>query len=1708
MLRVPLTMLVAAMLSVSGIVSSASAVTTATSGTTVTNTYGYTGATETFTVPATVTSITLSATGAEGGRGGYDAAGTAPAGGYQGVVSGTFAVTSGQVLTIAVGKGGANSPDWASCTAGSNYPTGDPNDAVGGSNPLGSYAGGAGGSPGPSGCSGYGGSGGAASVVEIGTSVAPNSTATIVAGGSGGSGGSGQFSPTLGQISLPTFLSRPDATSTSGQDGQSVYSSCHQVSGQQCDGGGGAGGGGGAQGGSQGLVEFGSGTSDEWFGLGGYPGQSLSAGYNYYSDDNANGAVVLSYSTGVPTSPTSVVGSPGNSSVSLYWTAPGSTGDTAVSNYVVQYSNSPYSSWTTASGCSGTSTSCVVTGLTNGTAYEFQVAAVNSIGQGTFSSSSSPVTPSGPPGAPSITSIVPSDGSLSVAFAASSSSLPILDYEYSVDGGATWTSSGVTSSPLVISGLTNGTTYSVEIEGVSSSGAGAASTPTPGTPSALPGAPTITAINPGGDGTTLSLSFVPGYTGGSPITSYQYATSVGANTTTFGSWTSAIGTASPLTVSGLTSGTTYSVELRAVNVKGSGPGSVFVNGVTLTVPDAPTISSIVAGNSTLAVTYAPFTSGNDGGSAISGVEYSLDNGVTWSNAGTLADPFTISSLSNGTIYSVELRADNGVGTGPASFAASGTPFTVPGAPTQVQAVGGPTSATISWSVPTSNGGSVVTGYVASAYAGATGGSATSSCATSTLTCPITGLANDTTYYVSVGAVNAAGSGVASSPRVAVMPVALPGAPTLTGITAGNTDLQVTFTAGSSDINAPVTSYQYSTDGGFTWRSALGATSPITMSGLTNGTSYSVQLRALSVAGAGAASNSENGIPYAAPDSTNSATTTYVAGSGQVSVTWIAPNNNGAAIASYTVTAFTAAVSGTSASTCTTSTLSCTLSGLANGTTYYVSIQSVNVYGEYSLRSTRIPVVPGATSLVSLVANPTSSTHGGSVTLSATLTTGATGTVNFEAGGSSISSCGAVAIVSSSAQCVTNSLPVATSALTATYSGDSHYASSVSATTNFTVSPADQAALTLTPTTTTYVASPGNGAVLATSGGTTFGVVSYTVSSSGNTAGCSVSAATLTYTGTGTCTITASMAGNLNYNVVSSPATSFAVTKSLSSTTLSPTPASSTYGGSVTLTATLTPGVTGTVNFEVDGSTIGSCGAVALISGEAQCVTTDLHTGSGQSLRAVYSGDGNFLTSTSSVVLFSVATATQAPLFVTPLAQITGNDLTLATSGGSGGGAVSYVVSNGTAACSQPSPGVLRTTGSGTCIVTATKATDMNFASISSAPTTVTFSSTQLVTFTSHVPADVYANSSFQPVAVSSSGLAVVISIDISSASVCAFTGSQVNFFSAGICTIDANQSGDATHVAAPQAQQIIDVRLSPPPTGNGTGPSTGSGTGTGTGTPASSPLGVLVSIDGTSADIAWSIPASDGGSTVTSYVVTSSPTGLTCTATNAMSCEITGLKPGTAYSFSVHALNSSGPSSPGASPATSALAPPTLTVFDHVGVVHWKAPPSTVLGHVVGYVVTIGPGDRTCTTKGATTCTVSNVPSASHYTVQVAVIGTAGTTIISANGRWTAPVLRNVYFAFNSYALTKSDRHTLAKISSTVVVYKIHQLRLAGHTDDVGSRAFNVQLSAERARAIAAYLLSEVRRHGYSSLRIRVVADGISRGSANKARDRSVTITS
>ncbi len=96
-----------------------------------------------------------------------------------------------------------------------------------------------------------------------------------------------------------------------------------------------------------------------------------------------------------PQPPTAVTGVPGNGQVSVSWAAPGDDGGSPVIDYTV-------TAIPGGATCTTSSTSCVVSGLANGTGYTFTVSARNAIGTSTPSAPSAPVTPTAPPVTPAL----------------------------------------------------------------------------------------------------------------------------------------------------------------------------------------------------------------------------------------------------------------------------------------------------------------------------------------------------------------------------------------------------------------------------------------------------------------------------------------------------------------------------------------------------------------------------------------------------------------------------------------------------------------------------------------------------------------------------------------------------------------------------------------------------------------------------------------------------------------------------------------------------------------------------------------------------------------------------------------------------------------------------------------------------------------------------------------------------------------------------------------------------------------------------------------------------------------------------------------------------------------------------------------------------------------------------------------------------------
>jgi hypothetical protein len=186
----------------------------------------------------------------------------------------------------------------------------------------------------------------------------------------------------------------------------------------------------------------------------------------------------------------------GTGALAVAWTAPSSNGGAPITDYLVEYRTSPSGSWTTFADGVSTATSTTITGLTNGTAYDVRISAINTTGTGTASTAVT-ATPGVAPDAPTSVLLTPGTTLLTATWTAPANNggAAITDYviEYRTNPSGTWTvfpDSVSTATTATITGLTAGTAYDVRIRALntydlSTPSVIATATPTGWTPAAL-----------------------------------------------------------------------------------------------------------------------------------------------------------------------------------------------------------------------------------------------------------------------------------------------------------------------------------------------------------------------------------------------------------------------------------------------------------------------------------------------------------------------------------------------------------------------------------------------------------------------------------------------------------------------------------------------------------------------------------------------------------------------------------------------------------------------------------------------------------------------------------------------------------------------------------------------------------------------------------------------------------------------------------------------------------------------------------------------------------------------------------------------------------------------------------------------------------------------------------------------------------------------
>lgn len=331
----------------------------------------------------------------------------------------------------------------------------------------------------------------------------------------------------------------------------------------------------------------------------------------------------------------------------------------------------------------------------------------------------------------------------------------------------------------------------------------------------------------------------------------------------------------------------------------------------------------------------------------------------------------------------------------------------------------------------------------------------------------------------------------------------------------------------------------------------------------------------------------------------------------------------------------------------------------------------------STSNTLSQVVSRATTATTLASSVNPSASGQSVTFIATVSSPGvtpTGSVTFENGSTVLATVG---LTNGSATYTTSKLPLGSNKIGAVYGGDSSNNGSTATLLNQVVLRPTTTALTssLNPSTfgqaVLFTASVTSGIGAPPAGETVVFKQGSTVLGTG-TLGSSGTATFSTSTlGAGTKAVTAVYSGDSTFATSTSKAVSQVIAKATTTTALVSSRNPSSFGQSVTFTATVTPrfGGTpaGTVTFKNGTTTLGTA---TLSNGAAKFVTTKLPVGSA-SITAVYAGNSSFLASTSSALIQVVnqaGTTTSLGSSLNPAAA--GQSVTLtATVAGQFGGTV-------------------------------------------------------------------------------------------------------------------------------------------------------------------------------------------------------------------------------------------------------------------------------------------------------------------------------------------------------------------------------------------------------------------------------------------------------
>lgn len=1151
------------------------------------------------------------------------------------------------------------------------------------------------------------------------------------------------------------------------------------------------------------------------------------------------------------TEPTNLALTYVSGNLNIAFNAPSSNGGSAITGYKYRSTTddgATWSSWTSA----GTTTSpIVIQNLSGLTSPKYQILAVTSAGDGIVSATSASIPLATPPGAPTNLVATPGDGSLSIAFNAPSSNggAPITNYEYKVDSGA-WTSASTSTSPVVVTGLTNTTTYSVALRAVNSAGGGSEASVS-GTPVGAPDSPTIVTSVRGYQQIALTWS-APANLNGSTLLGYKVTYSrsgvevVATNLTTDLNYT----------ITGLTNGYTYYARVYAVGSGGTSAVAERLNTVGAPAGVVTQMSFVVRSGS-LDVSWTP--PADNGGFAISMwvVKRKPSNSSNWTNLYTTnlgnrltVSNFTDTGLVNGQSYDYQVAAVNGIGQTAYSETFTATPSDVPGAPTGLAASINSGSIGLNWIAPTAINGSPVTGYLVEGYINNAWTTLAANNPTTSYTA--TGLTDGTSYDFRVSAINSGGTSLASS-IVSATPATPPAATSSVVATRGNAQASIAFAAPSNG-GSPITSYSVYCaleSNQLVWTDCTPSpgltTSPIVVTGLTNGTSYVFKVVASNAAGSGAASSVSAAVtPATVPGAPSGLL--VVPGSGQASLSFTgSASNGGSAITGYEYRyTWNSGANASTPVSVSSSTRSVTITGLTNGVAYNFEVRAVNDLGNSSWASTAQTTTPSG--VPGEVVTSDAVVGNGTLTFDYALSSDGGSPVTDYQYRYSYNPRGVGIYTNFTSWISMNTTSDSTNLVMSNlHNGDAYVVQIRAVNANGYSTYRGNVNNWASGTPVTFPGAPTINTVTTDNGKITLGLTPptddggssivhymYQLSNDGgstwsnpSTAFPTNNAVTILGLGNNTTYKVRVCANNGSTNTVGSCETHNtysnvvdAVMPVAAVLVLTNVPGGAVYNQPLTTQPRI--------------QLYNSSNQLLAVGGVE--VTATIHTGTGSVVNATATTDSTGLAIFSNLKIvgtpavngfklkfsitnlstpattgfFTLAKGPQAAVTMTNATSgFPGDQITLSAAGGSGSGAISYA-RTGSSTCTVSSANNVWTLTLGdagsTCTVTATRATDVYYLAETSSAATITVAQrSQTLSFTSTIPSSPVSGGTYTPVAVSSESLTPTLSVTTNS--VCTLSSGVVSFLTSGTCTIRATQAGNNNVLTATAVEQDIVVGM-------------------------------------------------------------------------------------------------------------------------------------------------------------------------------------------------------------------------------------------------------------------------------------------------------------